>query len=146
MLDWISKFVAENITTAAKIAAIWYVLQVIGNWRILSKAGRPGWHCLVPFWEEYDICWKGKYGLMYAISGVVVGLITTFADPNVTNTLDHIASTLGVFMFLLNLIQSNKLARSFGRGLFFTFGLLAFNRVFRIILGLGASRYYGKTK
>ena len=75
-----------------------------------------------------------------------MGLITTFADPNVTTTLDHIASALGVFMFLLNLIQSNKLARSFGRGIFFTVGLLAFGRVFRVILGLGASRYYGKTK
>jgi len=149
MLEMFSKFVGGNISTAAKAAGIWYVLQVIGNWRILSKAGRPGWHCLVPFlniWEEYDICWKGKYGLMYTVSGIAVGLITTFADPNVTTTLDHIASVLGMFMFLLNLIQSNKLARSFGRGIFFTFGLLAFNRVFRIILGLGASRYYGKTK
>ena len=67
MLEMFSKFVGGNISTAAKAAGIWYVLQVIGNWRILSKAGRPGWHCLVPFlniWEEYDICWKGKYGLM----------------------------------------------------------------------------------
>ena len=147
MITWILKFLVTTLATAVKAAVLWYVLQVIGNWKILSKAGKPGWHCLIPvlnIYEEYDVCWKGKYGIYYTLMSMAAGLISLFTDSSKTTGWTYVASTLAVLMFLLNLIESNKLSKSYGRGLFFTFGLLTFNRIFRIILGVSSWEYRGK--
>ena len=75
---------------------------------------------------------------------MIVGMISAFSDPDVTTVWTHISSVLSVLMFFLNVIESNKLSRCYGKGIFFTLGLLVFPRFFRMILGVGSSRYYGK--
>ena len=50
----------------------------------------------------------------------------------------------GVWVLLLQIRQSFKLARSFGHGFGFGLFLLIFDRLGRIILGLGKSQYVGK--
>lgn len=147
MVTWILKFLIGTIKVAIEAAVLWYVLQAIGNWKILSKAGKPGWHCLVPvlnIYEEYDVCWKGKYGIYYTLMGMATGLISLFTDSDKTTPWTYVLTVLGILMFLLNLIESNKLSKSYGRGIFFTLGLLIFNRVFRIILGVSSWEYRGK--
>ena len=147
MITWILKFLIVSIKTAIEAAVLWYILQVIGNWKILSKAGKPGWHCLVPIlniYEEYDVCWKGKYGIYYTLMSMATGIISFFTNSDETTPWTYVLTVLGILMFLLNLIESNKLSKSYGRGIFFTLGLLIFNRVFRIILGVSSWEYRGK--
>ena len=147
MFALILKTFLHGLIFALEMAALWYVLQVIGNWKILSKAGKPGWHSLVPvlnIYEEYEVCWKGKYGIFYSVMGFIVGMISALSDPDVTTVWTHISSVLSVFMFFLNIIESNKLSKCYGKGIFFTLGLLVFPRFFRMILGVGSSNYYGK--
>ena len=147
MFTLILKAFVHGLVFVLEMAALWYVLQVIGNWRILSKAGRPGWYSLIPvlnIYEEYEVCWDGKFGVFYSVMGMIVGLIAAFSDPDVTTFWTHLSSVLSVLMLFLNIIESNKLSKSYGKGIFFTLGLLVFPRFFRMILGVGSSRYYGK--
>lgn len=147
MVSWILQFLITTISNAIKAAVLWYVLQVIGNWKILSKAGKPGWHCLIPIinlYEEYDVCWKGKYGIYYTILGMAASVISFFTSSEETTTWTYVLSVIGILMFLFNLIESNKLSKSYGRGIFFTLGLITFNRIFRIILGISSWEYRGK--
>ena len=32
-----------------------YVLTVIGLWKVFKKAGKPGWHAIIPFLNLYDM-------------------------------------------------------------------------------------------
>lgn len=147
MVSWILKFLVTTISNAIKAAALWYILQVIGNWKILSKAGKPGWHCLVPIlniYEEYEVCWKGKYGVYYTLLSIAAGVISFFTSSDETTTWTYVLSAIGILMFFFNLIESNRLSKSYGRGIFFTLGLITFNRIFRIILGVSSWEYRGK--
>ena len=45
----------------------WYVLQVIGDWKLFKKAGKKGWHSIMPIlniYDEYELCWKGSKGIL----------------------------------------------------------------------------------
>ena len=122
---------------------VYYVLQVIGDWMLFKKAGKKGWHSIIPIlniYDEYDICWKGSRGILFLILTVVldVGLA-------VQETPFLIAALIAaVWALLLEIKQSFKLARSFGHGFGYGLFLLIFDRLGRIILGLGKSEYIGK--
>ena len=60
---------------AAGIAAyvmciVWYVLQVIANWRIFTKAGEKGWKSIIPVYNTYityKIAWKPVFFWIFLI-------------------------------------------------------------------------------
>ncbi len=55
---------ASVISAIISIAAI--VLTIIALWKIFEKAGKPGWHAIIPFLNIYDlfqISWKRKMGV-----------------------------------------------------------------------------------
>ena len=35
-------------------ALIWWVLEIIGNWKLFQKAGKPGWHSIIPILIIFD--------------------------------------------------------------------------------------------
>ena len=125
---------------------VWYILQVIADWKILSKAGKSGWLSLIPIlnvYAEYDICWTGPMGLLYVIIGIVVNF---FNGRENSNTITILCSILGVVAFVLHIIQSLKLSRSFGKGVGYAIFLIIFGPLARVILGLGSSEYVGRPK
>lgn len=96
------------------------VLTLVGMWKIYSKAGKPGWACLVPFYGQYclfDIAWGN--GWLFLLTFV----------PCVN--------------FVIAIMLYFKLAKAFGRGTGFGFGLLFLNTIFVLILGLGKDEYIG---
>ena len=128
----------------AIITLVWYILQVIADWKILSKAGRPGWLSLIPIvnvFEEYDICWSGWIGLVYLILPSVATYIQR--DPNASSTMTAIAGALGLIALIIHAVQSFRLAKSFGHGPGYGILLLLFGPIMRMILGLGDSEYIG---
>ncbi len=130
------------------LGIVWYIILIIGNWRILSKAGKPGWYSLIPFlniYEEYEICWKGWYGLLYIVLFVVASVASSSAtgeDPNIVASI--VAAIAGIGALVIRIVQSAKLAKAFGRGTVFTIFLIIFERITRLVLGLGSSQYVGK--
>ena len=37
-----------NLLVGAALAVIAVILLVIGRWRLFRKAGKPGWHSIIP--------------------------------------------------------------------------------------------------
>ncbi|MCR5099477.1 MAG: DUF5684 domain-containing protein [Lachnospiraceae bacterium] len=129
------------------VAIIWYILVIIGDWKIFEKAGKPGWHSLIPFlnlYDEYDLCWNGSMGIVYMVAlGVSTFLTSGSEDVEVTGFKAIVAGVLAIVALVLRIIQSNKLAKAFGHGIGFTLFLIVFERIARVILGFGSSEYEG---
>ena len=125
------------------VSLVWYLLVAIGDWMLFKKAGKKGWHSIIPIlniYDEYDICWKGSKGILFLFLNVVLGV-----GLAVRETPFLIAALIaGIWVLLLQIRQSFKLSRSFGHCFGFGLFLLFFDRLGRVILGLGKSRYVGK--
>ena len=140
------EFLGGAITGAAVILIIWWVLQIVGNWKIFEKAGKPGWHSIVPFlntYDEYDLCWNGGFGLLYLLALVVANSVSAEAAQE-SGMLTAVVGVAAVVALVLQIIESNKLAKSFGKGLGYTIFLIFFDRIARIILGFSDAKYIGK--
>jgi len=99
------------------------VLVIVGTWKIYTKAGEHGWASIIPFYNLfclYRLTWgQGIYFLLLLIPGanLIIQIITTY-----------------------------KLAKVFGKGTGFFFGLLLLPEIFYIILGFGKAEYVGINK
>lgn len=96
------------------------VVYVVAMWRIYSKAGRPGWACLVPFYGNYvlfDMCLGNGW------------LFLTCLVPFVN------------IYFLIKLYLA--MAHKFGCSTAFGIGLLLVSPVFLLILAFGDYQYEG---
>jgi thiol-disulfide isomerase/thioredoxin len=120
-------------------AVIGTILMTIGRWRILRKAGKKGWHSLIPFlnvFQEYSVCWKGWIGILAEVCRKAAFAFSMAGLPVVYYVL------LGVG-FLIGIPEGLKLAKAFGKGT--VFGVLlavpGFKQIGRIILGLGKAKF-----
>lgn len=121
---------------------VWYLLQVIADWRILAKAGRPGWLCLVPLLNvcsEYGICWSSSMGIAF-LAATALGSSMSQSE---SGFLSAIGGLLSFAALLIHIIESLRLAKAFGKGIGFGILLILFGPITRIVLGFGSSRYYG---
>lgn len=99
------------------------VVSLVGMWKVFTKAGKPGWAAIVPFYNAYCLCEisLGNGWLFLLCFVPCVGAV-------------------------LAVILSFKLAQAFGKGVGFGFGLLFFNFIFMMILGFGDAEYIGVQK
>lgn len=96
------------------------VLSVAALWRIFKKAGEHGWAALIPVYNAY-----------------VLFRITWGSGAKFLLTL------IPVYNIIVMIRTCSKLARAFGKGGGFAFGLLLLNPVFMLILAFGRSAYIG---
>ena len=128
-------------------AVVWYILVIVGDWKIFEKAGKPGWHSLIPFlnlYDEYDLCWNGSMGVVYMLALGISTFLTSGEDAETAGFKAIVAGVLALVALVLRIIQSNKLAKAFGHGIGYTLFLIVFERIARVILGLGSSEYEGQ--
>ena len=141
---------------AAPRAAAGWVVAVLGVtlvlafamaaavWIIFTKAGRQGWECVIPFYNNVvflDIAglpaWVMVFYFLPQIGAVIVsaaGLAGTFAGLAIV-VIGMLASMLA---YALN---CQGLARNFGKGTGFACGLFFLPVVFLPILAFGSARY-----
>ena len=96
------------------------VLLLVCLAKIFKKAGKPGWHAIIPFlssYDEFEIAWgNGILFLLLLIPGVNL---------------------------VIEILYSIKLAKSFGKGDGFALGLIFLPYIFVPILAFDQSRYIG---
>ena len=108
------------LTVYAVIALVICILTIIAFWKVFTKAGKPGWASIIPFYSQYcmfDIAWGNGW----------LFLLTFVPCVNF------------VIMIMLYL----KLAKAFGKGTGFGIGLIFLNTIFVLILGFGDAQYIG---
>ncbi len=143
MSDGVLAFIAGMGAVFVLVVIAWYVLLVIANWKIFTKAGEAGWKSIIPIYNGYilyKISWKPMYFFLNILLVVVSFCLSGVTDSSI---IAAVAWIVTVAMFAMNVILWYKLAKAFGHGIGFTIGLLLLNPLFMLILGLGSSQYVG---
>ena len=96
------------------------ILILAAWWKIFTKAGQPGWACIIPIYNLYVWC---------KIVGRPWWWILLMLIPFVN-----------IIILIILIID---LAKSFGKGVGFGIGLLLLAVIFFPILGFGSAQYQG---
>lgn len=99
------------------------VISLVGMWKVFTKAGKPGWGAIIPFYNTY---------CLFDMSMGTGWLFLLCFVPCVN-----------VVMLVIMWI---KLAQAFGKGVGFGIGMLLVPFVFLLILGFGDAQYVGPAK
>ncbi len=137
--------ILAGIAIYATICFIWYIIMVIADWRIFTKAGEAGWKSLIPILNTYvvfKISWKGSMFWIMLLTMAGGSICTSMAGEN-GGMLAIAGMILSIIGLLIALIDTHKLSKSFGHGIGFTLGLLFLNPLFTLILAFGSSKYIG---
>ena len=124
---------------------VWHILQAVADWKIFSKAGRPGILAFIPIvniYVEYGICWSKFMGLIYLVCVGITSYVSGVQEPS--STLTTVSGVASVAALVLHIVQSIKLAKSFSKGVGYGILLILFGPLARLFLGLGDSRYIGR--
>lgn len=126
-------------------AFVWWILQIIANWNIFTKADEAGWKSLIPIYGDYvsyKIAWQTSYFWLSFILGIVASYVSS-ANLNESMFLTVIATLLRIVIAVINIMYCVKLSRAFGHGIGFAIGLILLQPIFLLILGFGSDQYYG---
>lgn len=94
------------------------ILIVVGMWKVFTKAGQPGWGCIIPIYNLYLMCKiagrPGWWVLLYFVPlvGIVIAILVAI-----------------------------DIAKAFGKGGGFAVGLVLLGFIFYPILGFGSAQY-----
>lgn len=109
------------------VAIVISILQIIGMWKMFTKAGEKGWKSIIPI---YNVV------ILFKISGLSPWLILAYFAT--------VIPFVGwIVTFCLTIYQSYKLSKSFGKDIGYTIGLILVTPIFYMILGLGNAEYVG---
>lgn len=97
------------------------VLLIIAFWKIYKKAGVPGFFSIIPV--------LNTFGYVKVCTG---------------SYLKTLLLLIPIFNFFYCIALDFKLAKRFGKGVGFGFGLLFLPNVFTMILGFGRAKYNAK--
>ncbi|MEN9595326.1 MAG: hypothetical protein RLY23_1809 [Actinomycetota bacterium] len=93
-------------------------VMIAAQWKVFTKAGQPGWACLIPILNLLVILKLVKRPMWW---------ILLFLIPIVN--------------FVTLLIVLVDLAKAFGKGIGFAIGLIILGPIFYLILGFGSATY-----
>ena len=93
---------------------------IVAMWKVFTKAGQPGWACIIPIYNLYVWC---------KIVGRPWWWILLMLIPFVN--------------FIIAIILGIDMAKSFGKGAGFGIGLALLGIIFLPILGFGSAQYQG---
>ena len=148
---------------------IFAILQIIAGWKILEKAGEPGWKILIPFynyyillkilglktWFWFTIALYILVGACFAIGKFDVNILMTGTQEEIEfyiNTYDFASNPMVLvslilcvgYSIVLGILYAYRLSKAFGHGIGFAIGNLLLPGIFWLILGFGKSKYSKK--
>lgn len=94
------------------------VIMIVANWKVFTKAGKPGWASIIPLYNMY---------VMFEIAGMNGWMFLLTFVP--------IANIIIQIMLYLNL------AKKFGKSTGFAIGLILLNPIFLLMLAFGNTEY-----
>lgn len=127
----------------AVIAAV-VILYIVALWKVFQKAGKPGWHAVIPLldsYQYYEISIGKKTGLLF------FGLMTIYIISDLySDSFEAIAiicKLFGLALTVMSKVADYYIVKSFGKDGSFAVGLMFFPIVFLPILAFGDAQYIG---
>ncbi len=127
------------------LTILFYLLQIIAQWKLFTKAGEGGWKSLIPVYNYYTlfkITWSRTAFFILAALLIASALFFQNTDSSFCQIGGKICSALAS---LITIIETYKVSKAYGHGFPYFLGLLFLEPLFVMILGLGSSRYVGKS-
>ena len=87
-------------------ALVWWILQIIANWNIFTKAGEAGWTSLIPIYGDYvsyKIAWQTSYFWLNFILGILLSYVSN-ANLNESMFLSLIVILLKIALTVINIM------------------------------------------
>ena len=103
---------------------VWVALSILvlaSLWKIFAKAGKPGWAAIIPIYNLVVY--------LQVVSRPIWWIVLMF---------------IPIVNVVVWIVLSNDLAKSFGKGVGWTIGILFLGFIFLPILGFGADRFVGR--
>ncbi len=127
-MEQLLAYASENSGTTSGGSGIWYIITAIGLWKMMEKAGEPGWVGIVPFYNQYKLCEKVMNNPWYWVRLFVV-----------------IIPIVGWFMAFYFLYQMGKAtAKAYGQPESWAWGYTFLAPIFYCITGFSSQySYYG---
>ena len=118
------------------VVLVVYAMSVVGQWKILKKAGQPGWPALIPFYNLVCLC---------KISGISPWWVLISAlGPSVLALIPIIGSLAGVVISIyFSILLSVSIVRSLGKSDGWAVGLVLLGPLFYLLLGFSKDEYIG---
>ena len=114
---------------------VFYLLSVIGKWKVFSKAGIAGWKSVIPIYNKYffcQICGLNTIWVWILLGSAIVSILV----PPLA-----FVYSLALIYFLI--LQALSLSKSFGKSDGFAIGLIFAAPIFYLLLGSKRSEYKG---
>lgn len=102
------------------VAGLIAIVMLAAMWKVFTKAGKPGWACLIPI---YNLI------VLLQIAGKPGWWVILFFIPIVS--------------LVMSILMYVGLANRFGKGGGFAVGLVFLGPIFFAILGFGSAQYQG---
>ncbi len=119
------------------------IYQIVGTWKIFSKAGKPGWASIIPIYNIYVKSNIVFGNLSYFIAIMVLWVVTLVGRFSDIGSLSYLVSLASL---ALHIVYSIKLAKAFEKSGGFAVGLVLLTPIFISILGFDSSKYIGPQK
>ena len=151
--------VGATIGIMASMMIVFYIFIIIAGWRILKKAGEPGWKILIPFYNVYMLMkivnMKGWFWWLLAIT-ICANIMMAVDIPNLYNMTDqqmraidwgqHPMTIIAIIVNLVvaiwaNVVYAWRTSKVFGHGVGYFLGLFFLEPIFWLILGFDKSKY-----
>ena len=107
------------------IMIVLLVLQIIGMWKVFTKAGEKGWKAIIPFYNM---------AILYKISGMSPYLVFVYLGLLIPIVNFIVIAAIGI----ISLYQVINLSKGFNKSTGFTVAIIVY-----LMLGFGDSKYVG---
>lgn len=115
---------------------------IAAAWKIFVKAGREGWKCLIPIYNNYvlfEICGMSGLWVIYnVIASIGVNLLTH--SQNIGALIFIVLLWIGTLV--ISIVQGYKLGRVFGKGTAYCIFSAIFPTISMLILGFGNAQWH----
>jgi hypothetical protein len=100
------------------IIAVIAIPIIVGTWKVFTKAGKPGWAAIIPFYRSY---------VLTEVIGKPIWWFILLIIPCTA--------------FIMWIFTAIEVAKKFGQGMGFAVGLIFLPFIFFPILGFGSAQY-----
>ena len=116
-----------------------FIINVVGRWKLFSKAGEEGWKAIIPFYGTYT---------MYKLTWINWLFVVTYIIPFVLGAFDSdqmgmAGMLVSIAIFAFNVASNYMVSISYGKGIGYTIGLTFLYPIFLLMLAFGKAQYIG---